>query len=165
MEKYAAELTKKVEQELKKIDIPVSGEIDKVVINNRAKKRLGTCRKEKIADGKIKFVIELSSVIMDCTEKEICGVIAHELIHTCEGCFNHGKKWKEYAKRANDEYGYNIHRITELENSDIKCEFSAKNIYIIKCKNCGTVYKRIRMCPLVKNPERYRCGKCGHSLG
>lgn len=104
MEKYLSELLIKVEKQLKRIDIPLSGEIEKTVINDRAKKRLGACKKVIKPDGKTKFIIEISSVILSCSEKEICGVIAHELIHTCEGCFNHGRMWKEYADRANREY-------------------------------------------------------------
>lgn len=165
MEKYLSELLIKVEKQLKRIDIPLSGEIEKTVINDRAKKRLGACKKVIKPDGKTKFIIEISSVILSCSEKEICGVIAHELIHTCEGCFNHGRMWKEYADRANREYDYNIRRLAELEDSDIKSEYAAKNKYTIKCKKCGTVYERVRVCPLVKNPERYRCGKCGFPLG
>ena len=45
MEEYLAELVKEVKEKLKKIDIPVSGDIEKVVINKRAKKRLGACKK------------------------------------------------------------------------------------------------------------------------
>ena len=163
MEEYLAELVKEVKEKLKKIDIPVSGDIEKVVINKRAKKRLGACKKVIKPGNRAVFVIEISSILLNCKDDEICSVIAHELIHTCKDCFNHGKKWKEYAGRANSAYAYNIKRLANLEN--IKYENDSKMEYIVKCKNCGTVYKRVRMCPLIKNPERYRCGKCGVPLG
>lgn len=44
-------------------------------------------------------------------EKIIQMTIVHELLHTCEGCFNHGAKWKYYAEVMNNKYGYQITRI------------------------------------------------------
>lgn len=35
-------------------------------------------------------------------------IMAHELIHCCPRCWNHGKKFKEYAMLLNEEYGFHI---------------------------------------------------------
>lgn len=38
----------------------------------------------------------------------IRNLLAHELIHTCPGCFNHGKEWKKWVKMLNAEHGFKI---------------------------------------------------------
>ena len=93
-------LTDKVLQELKSIGIPVSNNIEKVVINTRTKKRLGACKKNVNSSGRESFIIEISARALACKEEQICNIIAHELIHTCPGSFNHGKKWKKYGEKT-----------------------------------------------------------------
>lgn len=39
---------------------------------------------------------------------EVQTVISHILLHTIKGCMNHGKKWREYAEKADKEYGLHI---------------------------------------------------------
>ena len=41
--------------------------------------------------------------------------LAHEVLHTCPGCRNHGALWKEYAARMNGAYGYAISRTGTCE--------------------------------------------------
>ena len=81
-----------------------------------------------------------------CDDIKLCSIIAHEILHTCPGSFNHGKIWKEHGRQVEHFLGY----------ESIK--------YIIVCKKCGQKYERKRICPLVKNPKKYRCGKCGGKL-
>jgi hypothetical protein len=55
--------------------------------------------------------------INECeSEKLIKQTLIHLILHTCEGCQNHGRKWKKLAEEMNDAYGYNItHFRTEEE--------------------------------------------------
>lgn len=31
----------------------------------------------------------------------LCSVLLHEVVHTCPGCFDHGKRWKKWVKVLN----------------------------------------------------------------
>lgn len=94
MDRKLNRLLKKVAKELKDIEIPVSDHIYGITVNTRTKKRLGACRKIKGADGNIHYTIEIAGIVAQGEEKIICQIIAHELIHTCPGCFDHGKNGK-----------------------------------------------------------------------
>ena len=158
-------MVKKTAELLRKDGIPVSKQISRVVINNRAQKRLGACRKTVDLSGRESYTIEISGIALKCGEKEIMEIIIHELLHTCPECLNHGKKWKEYASKVHKMTGYRITSTASYENLGIDVpETSPRTVYRIKCRNCGYIYVRKKICPLVKNPGKYRCGKCGSSL-
>lgn len=156
-------ILKKVIAQARKAGIPVSDNIDKnIVINKRAKTRLGACRMKK--NGRKKhFTIEIGSALLVCDHEEIAEVIAHEVLHTCKGCMNHGNKWKEYAHVMNSLYGYNIKRGYTAENKTLKMELDKRYRYLIKCDSCGAEFKRQRKTKLIKNIENYRC-RCGGKL-
>lgn len=164
MKRNIEPLVEKVKAELKASGIPVSDNIKEVVINNRTKRRLGACRVERRFPNEMRYTIELSKNVLDCGERELCGIIAHELIHTCPQCFNHGKKWKEYGEKA-AALGYTVKRTAEYKDLGIgEPEGLEKVKYAVRCCECGRIYERKRMCPLIRNPKRYRCGKCGGQL-
>jgi len=151
-----------VAEEARSLGIPVSRRIKKVVLNTRAKSRLGSCRREKKPLQEEFFVIELSRRLGEAEVFKIKEVIAHELLHTCPGCMNHGKKWKLYAQMMNETFGYEITRTYTDEKMGISPLPSAEQYrYTVVCKGCGAVIRRKRRCPLVNHPELYRCGKCG----
>ncbi len=149
---------------MKNAGIPVSDRIKDVKINPRPRKRLGCCRREKTITGKTFYIIELSGVIFDYGEEVIRSIIAHELIHTCPGCFDHGKKWKYYAGVAGEKLGYEVTRLADGKKLGLGETGAEQTRYTVTCPGCGQVFERKRMCPLIKNPEMYRCGKCGRSL-
>lgn len=39
---------------------------------------------------------------------EVKTIICHVLLHAVEGCMDHGRKWREYAEKADREYGLHI---------------------------------------------------------
>ena len=81
--------------EAKALNIPVSDEIDsKVAVNSRAVRRFGCCI---VKDNK--FYIEISSKLLDAPEQMRKQTLAHEILHTCPGCKNHGNRWKQYAQK------------------------------------------------------------------
>ena len=109
-----------------------------------------------------RYIIELSSKLYDAPELSCRQTLAHELIHTCDGCMNHGELFKKYADKMNRKYGYNIRRTNSAEEMGV--ESSNENAkYIVVCKKCGNEIRRTRQSPLTKNPSRYRC-KCGGEL-
>ena len=106
---------KEVIKQAQDINIPVPADIcEQVDINPRPKKRYGCCR---LKDGV--YHIEVSEFILGCDHGKIRGVLAHEVLHTCKGCYNHGDIWKKYAAMMNSAYGYNIKRTSSNEEMGI----------------------------------------------
>lgn len=152
-------------KELKDIGIPVSKDIKEIVINKRAKSRFGACKRKRNLIGKYSYTIEFAEELMQCTSNQAKTVIVHELLHTCPGCFNHGQKWKEYAQIVQNKMEIYVKRTESYEALGlVKPETKEKIKYTVKCSGCGMEFPRKRMSKLVKNPERYRCGKCGNML-
>ena len=87
--------------------------------------------------------------------------LAHEVLHTCRGCANHGKRWKEYAQRMNRAYGYHISRTDTCQALGVP-DISRVN-YVLVCRSCGARIPRARRSKLVQHPEHYRC-RCGGML-
>ena len=87
--------------------------------------------------------------------------LAHEVLHTCPGCRNHGALWKEYAARMNGAYGYAISRTGTREALGVADVRPVR--YRLVCERCGQEFCRSRRSPLVDHPERYRC-RCGGVL-
>ena len=170
--KYIEKLFQQVKREAQQAGIPMSSHISGIVINRRAKKRFGCCKAAKSFAGYTSYQIEVSEKILACDEKKIKQTIAHELIHTCRGCMNHGERWKYYAAVMNQRYGYEIKRTATDEEMGVKISSSSEGYmkkqenykYRIVCMRCGYVFHRKRMSEVVKHPENYRCGKCGGTL-
>ena len=91
----------------KAVKIPVSPSIDpRLRLNRRARTRFGCCIRREGG-----YTIELSAQLArEGSEEAILQVLAHEVLHTCYGCSNHGRRWKGYAQRMNAAYGYHISR-------------------------------------------------------
>lgn len=164
-------------------DHPEIGKID-IRIASRATKRYGCCKQEdpdkrifhKKRIGRKTYIhydkfrkhhIEISKWVMELDEKIIKNTIMHELIHCFPYCNDHGVYFKEYAKRINQQLGYDITRVgdkkADFEKSNLIYEEKEKAYrHKIICKKCGQIYERQR---LQKNIEtRYRCSKCGGKL-
>ncbi len=152
------QLLASVRNEAENIKIPISRQIsDHVLVNTRAKTRFGRCIK---LNGQ--YTIELSSRLLEAPEKSCRQTIAHELIHTCRGCMNHGNMFKLYAEKMNQTYGYHITRTSSAEEMGVE-DSSKEAKYIIVCKNCGKEIRRSRKSPLTDHLSRYRC-MCGGEL-
>lgn len=135
------------------LGIPVSGRIEPHVrVNRRAVSRFGCCRY-----GKGRYIIEVAGRVAEGPEESCRAVLAHEILHTCWGCRNHGKRWRDYAERMGGAYGYDIRRTATNEEMGVE-ERPYK--YLLKCERCGAEFKRFRASKLTRDPERYRC-RCG----
>lgn len=145
---------------LKTEGIPISDKILGPVVNKRIRSRFGRCIKKMS-----QYEIEISSRLLDCTDSVIEEILIHELLHTCPGCMNHGRKWKGYAEKLNRSYGYCIQVRTSYEKLGLENPGSREPVkYRIVCTGCGQVIERRRKCRLVDHIDRYRCGKCGEKL-
>ena len=140
------------------VNIPVSDRIcPQVRLNRRARTRFGCCIRQNGG-----YIIELSArLAREGSEDAILQVLAHEALHTCYGCSNHGARWKGYARRMNAAYGYDISRTDKFE--DLGLEDDRPVRYRVVCTQCGRRIPRMKRSPLVDHPERYRC-QCGGTL-
>ena len=146
--------------ECRAIKLPVSNFIEpEVLINKRARKRFGACKKTTKG-----FTIEISEFMLDADLVHIKNILAHEVLHTCRGCQNHGKKWKVMAQTMNAEYGYQITTTSSYEKMGLeKTEQQNQYKYMIQCRSCGKIIYRQRKSNLITHTNHYRC-KCGGFL-
>lgn len=136
----------------------VTGNINPEIELHGKTKAFGTCK--KLND---KYKIYLSKYFINNPKDEIKHTLVHEVLHTIQGCMNHGEKWKYYANMMNNKYGYNIKRTSShVMNNEIHKDITRQ--YTIKCTGCGTTIYRQRLSKLVTNTDRYRCGKCKSKL-
>ena len=142
MNEFDALLARAVEQ-ARALGIPVSARISpRVAVNRRAVTRFGCC----IRRGG-EYVIELSERLLEAEERACMQTLAHEVLHTCPGCRNHGALWKEYAARMNGAYGYAISRTGTCEALGVADVRPVR--YRLVCERCGQEFCRSRRSPLV----------------
>lgn len=153
-----------VKNDIKKIGIPVSENINPNIKLSKAKRRWGSCKISNIK-GDYKYHISISEI---CFKEPnhiefIKNTIAHELIHTICGCFNHGKIFKYYSNIL-ENAGYKVKTATKssLVKSDEEKIQEAK--HILKCTVCGEMYYRFRFPKEKDYIRRIRCGKCSGKL-
>ena len=151
-------LLARVIAQAKAVKIPVSDRVcPQVRLNRRARTRFGCCVRQGGT-----YIIELSArLARDGSEDAVMQVLAHEVLHTCYGCSNHGRRWKGYAARMNAAWGYHISRTDNFE--DLGMEDDRPVRYWVVCTRCGRRTPRMKRSPLVDHPERYRC-RCGGTL-
>ena len=150
-------LLTQVIKQARSLGIPVSRRIDPhVAVNTRARTRFGCCRS---AMGR--HTIEISAALLNGEEQAVCQVLAHEILHTCPGCANHGAKWQSWAALMSRHFGYNIRRTDS--HSDLGLEDLRPVRYVVVCTGCGRRINRMKKSALVAHPERYRC-TCGGRL-
>lgn len=142
---------------LRGMGIPLSREIQpQVAVNTRAQRRLGCCVGK---DGQ--FTIEVSVRVLG-NPQLLQTTLLHELLHTCYGCQNHGKRWKAYAQKVGVVFGVEIQRTVEVEGQSPPLRQDPVK-YLLQCQSCGQVIPRRRLSKAVKYPSRYRC-PCGGKL-
>lgn len=143
-----------------------TGNILGISVNKRLTRAWGQCRTTRKAYGEMTHCIEIQPFLLDerVPEKTLMEVIIHEILHTCEGCQNHGREWKRLAGRINRKYGYSVERIVTKDAHDsvqgIKPDRIKSVNHMVKCKSCGHVFKRNKASSFIKNPSMYRCS-CG----
>lgn len=158
-----AALLQQVIGQARALGIPVSARIQpQVRLNSRAKKRFGCC----IGGPGQGYTIELSAALPAAGRAVCLQTLAHEVLHTCPGCQNHGPAWKAYAARMGAAYGYAIHRTDKPEALGVQLPAAAppRRRWCVTCTACGRRFYRQKSCPVVRTPARYRCAACGGSL-
>lgn len=139
------------------LGIPLSKHISpEVKLNRRAVARFGCCIRRGDTCN-----IEISARLPEAGERAVRETLAHEVLHTCWGCRDHGARWKNYAARMNAAYGYHIKRTGTWEALGLPDEKPVNHLLV--CEKCGLEIPRTKASALVRHPERYRC-RCGGKL-
>lgn len=143
------------------LNIPISTNIDpNIIINRRARSRFAACKRK----GAYLYIIEVGEALLQAERCAVKNILAHEILHTCYGCYNHGKRWKFYADKMNRTYGYHITTTTTYEELGLEVPDRKKTIhYVIVCQKCGHKFYRQKKSKLVTETDQYRC-KCGGKL-
>lgn len=138
------ESVKKARAICDELDLPVSKNVSWVTF--REWNNYGRCIHYKDDH----YVIKINTVYFKKDDERyrryLLSTIIHELIHSIEGCMNHGENFLKNAEIVNQKYGEGFIRPTN--NSNILDE-NAK--YIFKCDNCGKIVTYNRMCQDVKD--------------
>ena len=150
------------------VGLDISDRITGIEVNSRLSRALGRCCARYGYDG-YTYRIEINPCILaNGLEDRISkNTIMHELIHTCDGCLNHGYEFQRRAVMVNRKLGYNVHTTTDgnaLEAAGVVLKHAADN-YGIVCKKCGVVVqKRKRWSSTLENIGNYRHHGCGGDL-
>lgn len=157
-------------EELASIGI-VPLDIVSVTVNRRAKRRHGQTKARKNAEGRIgSFSINISSYLLDddLPDFPAKNTIIHEILHCCEGAFNHGPAWKALADEVNRELGYEVKRCSNYEKYGIhETDAYTKQTrpkYLVYCPNCNAEWYYFRAGKVVKHAKLCRCGRCNTAL-
>ena len=140
-------------------NIPLEPEkITNISLNTRAKKRWGQCR--RLPNGN--FEININADLVSQSEDGTLNTVIHELLHTVNGCLNHGRQWQVYANRINNAYGINVKRISTSEEKGVeRVIVKPEYKYILKCEYCDQIVRRQKKSKIVEHPEHFSCGLCG----
>ena len=141
------------------------GDIEQIEVNTRSKRRWGQCQYNRVTG---KFKISVSSRLLgddENSEKGLLNTVIHEMLHTCEGCLNHGNEWQRLASIVNAEFNLGIKRCNSAEEKGVEDDYVYQRMpikYQLKCPACGHIYTRRKMCYPVQHPEKCGCTLCGN---
>ena len=157
--KNILELAAICEAELRSIGIQPAAQI-RWTVNTRATRRWGCCKKS----GPDAYEISISSRLLqdDVEIQAVKDTIMHELLHTVKGTKGHTGLWLKLAAQVNQRLPqYHIQRTASYEEKGIE---PVPARYLLRCTHCGRDFSRQKMSNLVRAPQNYRCGACGHPL-
>lgn len=127
-----------------------TGNVTKLSWNGRFKNVNGRCKRR--GD---EYQIEISKMFLDRPD-EVRKTMAHEILHTVDGCFNHGDKFHELAQTLK-KCGYNITTKRHVDYTDDDYP------YVMECNCCGSKVRNFKKTDFFKNPNRWICGRCKNS--
>lgn len=112
-----------------------------VRINHKPSHSLGRCSNWR---GTNHYIISINKNHIKYSPAEhVHATIMHEVLHTMDGCMNHGPKWKRAGEKVNKVYQYSP--ITTTTNTTTFDDYNKNTYkYIITCCNCGSKSRYMR---------------------
>lgn len=115
-------------------------------------------------------VILLSKYLKDI--KQITSVLVHEAGHAVTPGDHHSSLWFVRSNKIGEKFKVSINgRLANEEEmldftKNIRKEngYKEQNKYTVKCKCCGREIHKKRMCSIIKEPKKWRCGVCNGSF-
>lgn len=105
--KFAQTIFNNLLADFRRWEVPVSGKIDQTL----GFVTMGSCYAVTYKEDSA-FKINVSSLLFDAygdrPSEALRSILAHELCHTINGCFNHGKTWKRWVMMLNEQHGFKI---------------------------------------------------------
>lgn len=132
------------------LDIPI-GCVTELAENPRLSATWGRCR--KITQYTYKIEVKSKLLDEDVPHDVLMNTMLHELIHTCNGCMNHGELFKRYAARLNRAGWYVNTYVTEAELKAVPQEPTIYR-YRVTCEACGKEWNYSRRGAVVRSLQR-----------
>ena len=134
-----------------------------VVINSRLTSALARCIQRRANNSTILYRFDVSPDFFRLDQDIQINVIAHEWIHAmCDLGEHHGKRFKYYMNLLNG-HGFNI-RISGTDEDFGLPKREKVSKYILRCKKCGVLINKTKMCDTVRNPSDYLHKGCGGTM-
>lgn len=133
-------------------------------MDSRNRRALGKCI---MSNGGERYRIVLNPAMLkfgDDGVNVIKDTIAHELCHTLDGCFNHGKVFHVKADWIRSLLGYNIDTKADEDASEYFRKYLPQSKWMVKCDDCGKETPINRLSDPINNPRRYNCVHCGGNI-
>lgn len=131
------------------------------IVGTDKKTRWGYCE----TVGQNLFDIHIAERLLwdDVDDQDTKNTLAHELLHTVEGCMNHKWYWQKLAAIIHTRMPqYVIERTLDPEKIGIHVERKEPVYrYFFRCKGCGNEIKYQKNSKFVQHYERYYCRLCG----
>ena len=130
-------------------------------INPRFRKKLGQCcynRKSMF------YTIKISKNFMQVCPEHVKNTMMHELIHSINGCMNHGPNFQYVANLVNNKFGYNVSTTSYYDSYNNYLNNTKNYRYKLKCNSCGKEWRYEKAGKLVRgvqsNPHYCTCPYC-----
>ena len=135
-----------------------------ICFNSRFKAKLGQIK--MIPGG---YQIDINSHFAEIYPEGVRNTIMHELIHSLQGCMNHGNKWQTIAKLVNNTLHYNVTTTSYYEKYQKYYNAHSNkstNNYTLTCAPCNHKWnykKRTKLITKIQNNQAYigMCPYCG----
>ena len=90
--------------------------------------------------------------------------VAHEILHTCPGCFNHGPLFRAFSEKIKKNGGPDC--LLSEEDSSYLWKYTQKQTYAGVCTECGETYRWQYRCAAFRDTEKgySLCRLCGAQL-
>ena len=143
----------------------------KLVINERALKRLGRCTLKTDNNNHSYYEIQINKFHNELSPKQdVINTLVHEIIHSLPNCYNHGVVWKTIATKYNENYYTSISRCSKAskEYNDFlkqkKQNTQNRTIHTIICPSCHKKWnytRKAKLVQLVLQGKELICPTCG----